>query len=972
MTSDRVQTSIWKLKLFGGFRLFDPDGFEIRTRSRRMVALLTLLALQRDLAVDRHSLAKIIYWDAEDNHDNLLKVLLSRTSRKMQSQHDSCLRITSDLVWLDESLIEIDVSVARGKLKQIEEQAKNGRPVSSLFDELGSFVAPIEVTMDTPNVNVAINQLKLMILRDIQSQVVPAAGAKHSVSIAALIDIMELEDPLSSNTCCLLMSIFSGLGDQASVHRTFANHECAISEEYGEAVSSTVSDAYAFALENDPFPGVSLTHDLPPPKHPVSIGFDKFLGDLETTLSESQIGDNFYLYGCKGAGKSHLLSRLWYKGRSTKRFSYLDCSNFGEDLSELSQSYRNCDVLLIDNFELLNIDILEFRKTTCFNQTILFAGCQPCLNAKVITINVPRLELGNRLEMGNAILLLTATTGHSSQESETNSADPDFKYLYQIAQLSCGVPGALISCGQIIRQLGAKSALTYIQRELTAFTASAVDSTTFSLRSDIVSRIRNLNDEQLDCCKLLTKLDTSISTDMIVDSANVSVTTINSLANLGLIQISNSGQIRIESSVCQVLKSSAIGSINPAIWIDFCENAVLWLERKSEAMSDNLEVADSFGALTNVCRALLERKDTKTGLQMFCTLSKWFPSTSVPEALTNRAEAIICSEPESSVSTLFHQVNAISSAHFFLGSHSRMLRILNWLTNHLAFQDATPLEQSKIYSNLGLAHCCIENNHLAKTNYEMALELAPNPKNSVVVNFNLACLAENNGQIKEALGLFELAASHYTDQADFRLMTQNTISILRLRHRLGIDSALSAELIKELFRESRASRDRRSQATLLLEIGELKHEQGDSVKGLYLMILGTLLTLQMGYNKSTISKILPTLVATADALRELNAVTLVDKFEVLVHQMQHDLDSDSWEVVPGDMLPKVLKELLLQSLGHPNLDESQFPHDLDYLIDETNLLDVESTENIPITSFIESLRSKAMRPEPALSSKVFE
>jgi DNA-binding SARP family transcriptional activator/tetratricopeptide (TPR) repeat protein len=955
---DHTESSTWRIQIFSGFRLRNPDGLEINTKSRRMVALLTLLAFQRDFSIDRHTLAKIIFWDVEENHEERLKVLLSRISSRLNAQGQSFLKITSTLVWLDDSLVELDVEEARKVISEIADRARAGKPINQLFEQLGSIVSNLEVPIDTPFLVTAADHLKQSYLQLILTHLVPAVGALHSASVGALLESMNLEDPLSSNICCQLMAIYSGLGDRSSIHRVFSRHEEAISEEYGDVVSKSVNEAYHLALDSEAFPGIPPATDYIPIRPPYSFGFDEFIAKLTSAIESAQPGDMFYLTGCEGAGKTHMLARLWHENPGTLKYSYIDFNFVEEELEHIMQRHRTSDVILIDNFDNSGADFMRYLHQSNNSPIIVLTGRTTHTYPGITTLRLPRLSAGNRLEVGSAIALLRRSLEMDATNFESNPDATDLKYYHQIAVLTGGIPGALINCAQTIRTFGVKSALNYVQSELSTISAKRLDASAFSLRTTVLSRVLELNEEQLLCCQLLAKINAPIFADLVNEACEIPLTIFDDLIQQGFVSSDSRGLFKLEPSVFQVMSGYSIGAINPAFWQDFCDGALLWLSRRAESISQNLDVADSFDALVVVCESLMQRNDPQNGVEMFCLMSKWFPSVNFPKELALQAESLIVSQPAKSDSDLIVQVCALSGAFFHKGIYSKMLGILQWGKNSINMDSVKPTELSRLYNNLGLASRCVEDYKNARVFYEQALGLSTDVESLVKLNFNLGCLAEASGDYRDGLSYYELAASSYTANTDYRLLAQNTLSILRLRNRFNADPSISEDLIVDLFKESQSARDRRSQATIILEIGEMKFSGGQDISGIYYMIIGTLLSLQLEYSKNTISKFGPTLAILCDALRKNNQTAAADKLEVISLGMADHLRDDEWNADGKDMLPTVLREILLQCLKTGVLDSAAWPTELDHIIEENKILDYTDFTYVPVIPFIESLRAK--------------
>jgi tetratricopeptide (TPR) repeat protein len=61
LPKDVGSSATWELRLFGAFRLTDPEGVDHRLQTRKVEALLALLALNRNLGLDRDYVAEILW-----------------------------------------------------------------------------------------------------------------------------------------------------------------------------------------------------------------------------------------------------------------------------------------------------------------------------------------------------------------------------------------------------------------------------------------------------------------------------------------------------------------------------------------------------------------------------------------------------------------------------------------------------------------------------------------------------------------------------------------------------------------------------------------------------------------------------------------------------------------------------------------------------------------------------------------------
>lgn len=953
-----VENIRWRLQIFSGFRLRDPQGIEFRSKSKRLIALLTLLALQKDFAFDRHTLAQAIYWDAEDTREDRLTVLLSRTTKKLQANGISFLKITSDSVWLDPNLVEIDSGVAREIINQISSTAEQGKPIKHQFDSLGDLIAPLDFVTATPHHEQALLSFKQSFLHQIQSKLVPAVGWQYGVTISSIIDSLALEDPLSPSACAQLMAIYAGVGDTASVHKVFARHEDAVSEYFGEPVSKTTEEAYALALESEPYIGMSPIVESEPPNPSVSFGIELFTKNIEAAVSDARRGDIIYIVGSTGAGKTHVLSLLFHNLKANSKVAFIDLVSLEEDTYLVETVSRESNILIIDNYDDTRVSQLRALIQHVHPAAVICAGSTPCNLPGAAIFPIPRLTSGNRLDLGPAIKLIAHHQFASTSNDLESDILSDLKLYHELTRLTGGLPGALINSTKLIKSMGLKAATEFIKSDLSALTSFRTTSTAFSLRADILSRLEKLNESQLNGCRILARIGAPVPAELLIEAANLSPDILQDLNHLGLIEFESHGLCTLSNPIQEVLIASAIGTIDPNDWNSFTQGALLWLRRKSESESPNLEIAESFKSLSVICDWFLQSSSPNSGIELFCLMARWFGSSDIPMTLPLQVEALLISQSTLDSSKWAAAVRAIGSAYFHCGVYQRMLRLLSWAKNSSQFNQLTQSDQFKILNQTGLAYRCVEDFRSARLYYQQALDLAVENEAKVTLNYNLGCLNEADGDEIRALRYYEFASISYTENTDSRLVVQNTLSILRLRLKHEPNTPGTTELIEELFRENRLTHDRLSQSILLLDVGEVKSASGRYAEGCYYMILGLFMCLQLGYTKDTVSRCVPTLDKLIESLRELHRENLADKVEVVRNGMlvNEKNDIEDLESPSRNMLPKVLREVLLQCLQQGLLDDSSLPKELDSIVRDCDALQAGSFDYIPIVPFIEAIR----------------
>ncbi len=947
--------SRWKLQLFSGFRLRDPFGNEVTTRSRRLIDLLILLALQNDLSISRHLLAKQIFWDSDEGQEERLTVLLSRANTKLSSYGQSFLGITGDTVWLNTALIEVDFVTTYKLIEKIAEEAALGRPVKRLFESLGSMIAPLELSPNNIFLQDALSSQKHRMRHLIQTKLVPATGSRFATSVGSLIDVLGLEEPPSAASCTQLMLIFSGLGDIGSVHRIFARHEDAMDAEFGALVSHTTHEIYNLALSTEPCNGTAYRFDSIPKVPGISFGTELLLDQIESLVDSARKGDVVELVGPTGSGKTHLLASLY--GRLSMKCSVLYCDlNMFEQESDLHEGKQSSGhVILIDNFSDRHISILSAINSSALATIAIIATEQHCNIPGTTTIQIPPLSAGTSIEHGPATQLILSEIESNNPPLLHQDKSTQFKYCSELVTLTGGNPGTLFKSLDIVKAVGFKSGIELIRSELLSTGPTTFAQSDFSFRKEILRRISILGEDHLKCCRILARLKKPISKHILIETCSISPSVFTDFTSLNVLRDRPDNTIQLIDPVEAVISSSEMGMLEPEEWRLFCESASLWLKRKSENASQNLEVASSMSALETICKHMLENHNVSEGLFFYESLSMWFASASCTLETTIQAEASLYVAENLSTSDWMKVVAAIGRGLFFIGSYERLLSFVQWARNSSKFGLLNEEGRYRLTNLHGLAHRSVENLDAAEQCYLDALELAPTSEAKVTLHFNLGCLAERVGDKLQALQRYERAALEFTPKTDRRLMSQTTLDIIRLRNDLFPGETSFDESLSALFRESTIANDRRAQAILLTDVGEAKCRNGQLEEAAPYMLIGMFLCFQMGFTKDSVRLCRSTIDALIPCLRSLGLKNNAEQIELL--SFSFDLaEENSGLLTDSPILHAVLNEVLMRSLIQLSESGIEVPSEIRSFYVECDEIQAKSPENISVISTLESLK----------------
>lgn len=963
--------NLWKLQLFSGFRLRTPSGLEFQSKSRRMVSLITYLALQRDFSCDRHSLAQSIYWDYEDNHEQRLKLLLSRTSNRLKDLGCSFLRITSDSVWLDPNMVEIDIQVAFQLLDAVAEAGNCGKPIRGVFSALGDLISPITFSNEAPCVEEAISHLKRRFLHQIVTKLVPVSGIAYSNYVSALVETLGLEDYESATNCAQLMSIYAGIGDKGAVHRVFSRHEITLDEEFGEVVAHPTHEAYALALQMEPFPGERISPLKVPAIPKISFGFDEITRSLISLIDSSRSEDLIYLQGCDGSGKTHLLSRVYHELLTSKNVVYVDLSQL-DDMSTLRD--EQCDqvaCVLLDGFESQFAPTVRALSRIYNTAVIVCAGQSVCKMPSAVKLCLPQLDVGNRFQVGPGVSFFATIAGMNKADLLELESGKKLSSIQELVQLSGGNPATIESCAELGKVLGLDGAVNYIRNDLTGLLSRTSHSRAkTSLKNHFISRIEALDPEALKSLKLLSRLNGPIVSDLLTMTGHVDPAVLIDLANFGLISLPEDGIVEVILPVREILGASVFGAVEPGEWSAFCSATLLWLRRMAESPSENLVIAKVLRTFCGICSWLLDGDRQQDGLQMYGLLSSWFASSDFDKDLPAQAEAVLISKSDLKPVDWSKSVYAIGKGFISRGLYSRCLQLLSWATSCYTFQCLSDNERYPIINQLGLVHRCLGDFESAKSYYQHALTLVPTISAKVTVHFNLGCLAEGQGLFGEALEEYESAAKSYTETVDSRLLIQNTIALLRLRTLLSPDLVNTSETLNRLFKDTLLTQDTRSQATLVMDVGEFKQKSGQTEDAVFYMVTGVLMFLELGYTLNTASKCLPVLQHLSQSLSWIGLDLLADYVGVLAEALESELSrSQSDDGLQGNLvLPRVLREVLLECIQLSLKAGFAIPVELEPFIKRSEAVKAASFDYTPVVPFIETLRANRPYATPVDSS----
>jgi tetratricopeptide (TPR) repeat protein/DNA-binding SARP family transcriptional activator len=941
----------WRLQLFSGFRLREPGGSEVTTKSRRLIDLLMLLALKNDCSYSRHALAKQVFWDVDEGQDARMTVLLSRASQKLNSFGKSFLGITGDTVWLNQSAIEIDLVQAVRLIEQISSEASEGRPTRRLFEALGNMVSPLELSPGNPFVTEGVNTQRNRIRFLIHSKLVPATGIQGAASVGSLVEVLGLEEPLSATCCSQLMLLYAGIGDTSAVHRVFSRHEDALDDEFGEVVSRKVHDIYKLALSTEPFEGRARLLFSVPPSPVKSFGFEPLIEKLATLVRSARKGDRIELVGGPGSGKTHALSLLFACLTPSNNVAFIDLDQIDQELEQYDDISKST-VLLFDNFAPRHQSIVSsIVAATSATVSIAATECPSELPGS-IWHPMPQLEIGHSLEYGSATQLILSELG--SQDLPDNPSSV-IRLSNELVTLTGGNPGALMKALDIVRTVGFKAAIEFIHSDLLSFGPVSLDRGERSFRRIVLQRVEALSPTQLRSCQILARLRHPISVGALLASHLHGPEVVRDLQAFGLAEPMPQHSVRLVEPVRLVLDSSPLGICLPEEWEQFCDSIYHWISRHADDVSKNLELSFSMGALEVVCGSLLDRGNCLDGLLMFEAISKWFPSSYFAFELVLQAEARLLSIDEIDSEKWGAFVVALGKGFFHKGQYKRMLRLCKWATNFASYELLGSEGKYRLLNLFGLAYRCLDEFSEAEQCYLQALLVAPSSEAKVTLNFNLGCLAEGQGNKLQALKYFESAAREYSPRADRRLMTKNTLDLLRIRSELFPDEAKTESSLLALFKESHLNDDMQAQAILISEIGEFKLRKGHAVDAGHYLIIGVFLCFQLGLTRETARLCKPSLQVLVTYLRHEEALEFADQIEILTLAISMDSNRD-WGL--PENLHAVLNEVLMQALHHLVSTGIELPGELQSLFVECDRIHSLYQGGIPTASIIESLSLK--------------
>ncbi|MBA4294382.1 hypothetical protein C0431_15600 [bacterium] len=941
----------WHIQLFSGFRLREPGGSEILTKSRRLIDLLIILALQNDCSYSRHALAKQVFWDIDEGHDSRMRVLLSRATQKFSPYGKSFLRITGDTVWLDPALIEIDLTSVIQLIEEIGSEAIAGRPVKRIFETLGSMISPLELSPGNPSVDQALAAQKSRLRYLIQSKLVPATGVQFSTSIGSLIEILGLEDAASSSCCSQLMMIYAGIGDIGAIHRVFARHEDALDYDFGAVVSSSTHEVYELALSTEPFEGRSIQVSSVPVSPTSSFGFEAFIQKLNSLTRTARKGDFIEIIGSPGSGKSHALALLYFQLKIDTAVLFIDLDRIDQAL-DTEELHETATVILFDNYAAKYRSVVQ-HLTLATSAVIAVIATESVSGLPgSVKHSMPSLSAGTSLELGSGTEFILSMLSDNVLPEDSSTR---FRYCSELVNLTAGNPGALIKAADIVKSLGFKAGLEFIHSDLLSYGPLTVDQGASSFRKVILEQINGLSPSHLRCCQFLTRLEQPIAVSAIVSSGLVNPGIIRDLCSIGFVQMQQNHSIKIVEPVRLVLSSVKQGQTLPEEWGQLCDSVCHWIQKFAHDVSNHLELSTSIVSLEVICRVLLERGDNLDGLKMFEAMSKWFPGANFTLDIVLQAEARLLSAEFLDPSDWVSFVVAVGKGLFHKGHYKKLLGLCRWAANFSDFEVLGPEGKYRLLNLFGLAYRGNELPEDAQRCYLEALRFAPSNESKVTLYFNLGCLAESISQHKDALNYYEMAATCYSPRTDRRLMTKNTLDILRLRSEIFPDEVRSVGILYSLFKESSVAQDRFTQAIILTGIGESKLKDTQAEDAGHYMIIGVFLCFQTGFTKNTVILCEPTFHSLSLFLRKSNLVRLSNQIEILALSLRNEPNL-------GGELPQilhlVLNEVLMQCLHELVQMGISIPLDLQMFFAECDSIQARNKEPVPVISIMESLSLK--------------
>lgn len=943
----------WEIRIFSGIRIRTPNGIEFRTNSRRLIQLIHILCLQSEMSMSRHALAKTLFPEEVENCSDRLTVLLSRGQKSFKQHGTSFLRVTSDSVWVDRFRAWVDVDIVRQKLTDISLNAMAGKPVFHIFDSVSALISPLDENIESIEFEDSVNRFKSFVRQHLQSKVVPILGRTASTKITEIIISLDLEDPLSSMSCVQLMEIYGAIGDIASIHQVFARHEDALADAFGSKASPQTCDAYERSLQLKANQGTNTSIATVPahPKH--TFGFDQFLDEILATILNLHSGEILFLSGAEGSGKSHLLSLIYHKLNSTKNIKFVDLSSLecNVDLSLYRDS--DCDYILAENYSPENSINLLSLKQLLTPKAIICAGSQGIEMATTITMSIPPLEIGNRLERGSAIKFLQFLLDDSLERHS-------LRLLAEITDLTCGLPGALKHAASLIEILGLNEAVKYLKDDLTVLAPNRTSSTRNTLKREIIKRIESVSGNGLCLLQLLFFLKHPMHAEPLLSAAYLSIDDLKMLKDIGLVKQEESGLCLIPEPVKQIFSSLQVSTNDPSRWSDFCESLLLWLRRNSESESSVQIISKSFSAISIVSDYALSSDYPKHGLEMFALISKCFRNIQPNYMLTCLADTVLRKNFDENIEICTNCVCAIGSGYFYCGQYRRMLELHAWFLQKVSGSTDYDYDYSRIQNQIGLAYRSLGDFEKAFEHYSLALNSCQSPSELVVLHFNLACMAEGKGDFESALYHHQNAAQYYAQDTDSRLVLENTLGLLVNRTRVDKSDLNTSSIILDLFHENRFSSDKISQATLLRNIGEMKLTAGEIEIGCCFSAIGIVTGMLVGFTKETCLKSGPTFESLINGLLQLGHPGLADRIKVLSCQVQLD---EFWANCSGSdydlvTLPKVMLELLIQAIEIVLPEESERTKDLALVLDDFEGFNLSRLEDIPIIPFVEKIRAQ--------------
>lgn len=225
----------FKLTLFGGFHLADPQGQPLTPSSRKAKALLAWLALTPDRQHPREKIAGLLWPDSDETQArHSLRQTLVDLHRYLPEEL-GVLRATRDWLLLDSTLMTIDVQTFNVALTQ-DDEAAHDQAINLYQGELLEGCNP-RSDMFSDWLEPYRNEYSLRIatlLRQRISSLLEQKDFERSLHYAARLVAM---DPLQEAGYRALMQAHAGIGDHAAALLWYQRCQTVLEQELGVSPS---------------------------------------------------------------------------------------------------------------------------------------------------------------------------------------------------------------------------------------------------------------------------------------------------------------------------------------------------------------------------------------------------------------------------------------------------------------------------------------------------------------------------------------------------------------------------------------------------------------------------------------------------------------------------------------------------------------------------------------------------------------